>query len=85
MTVPGPFTMVQQAQNDHYASTEDLAFGYAGRSTKYGICCLGADIVQLDEPYLQARPAPPWRQGDNRALAGDRTTAVHLPGYAAII
>jgi 5-methyltetrahydropteroyltriglutamate--homocysteine methyltransferase len=92
ITVPGPFTMAQQAQNDHYASTEDLAFGYAEAVNEEvrDLFAAGADIVQLDEPYLQARPDEARRYGVkvlNRALAGVAgTTAVHLCfGYAAII
>ncbi len=92
ITVPGPFTMAQQAQNDYYASTEDLAFGYAEAVNEEvrDLFSAGADIVQLDEPYLQARPDEARRYGVkaiNRALAGvTGTTAVHLCfGYAAII
>jgi 5-methyltetrahydropteroyltriglutamate--homocysteine methyltransferase len=92
ITVPGPFTMAQQAQNDHYASTEDLAFGYAEAVNEEvrDLFAAGADIVQLDEPYLQARPDEARRYGVkviNRALSGATgTTAVHLCfGYAAII
>jgi 5-methyltetrahydropteroyltriglutamate--homocysteine methyltransferase len=92
MTVPGPFTMAQQAQNDYYASTEDLALGYAEAVNEEvaGLFAAGADIVQLDEPYLQARPEEARRYGVkviNRALDGiTGTTAVHLCfGYAAII
>ena len=92
ITVPGPFTMAQQAQNDYYASTEDLAFGYAEAVNEEvsDLFAAGADIVQLDEPYLQARPEEARRYGVkvvNRALAGiTGTTAVHLCfGYAAII
>ena len=92
ITVPGPFTMAQQAQNDYYASTEDLAFGYAEAVNEEvaDLFAAGADIVQLDEPYLQARPEEARRYGVkviNRALAGIAgTTAVHLCfGYAAII
>jgi 5-methyltetrahydropteroyltriglutamate--homocysteine methyltransferase len=92
MTVPGPFTMAQQAQNDHYASTEDLALGYAEAVNEEvkDLFAAGADIVQLDEPYLQARPEEARRYGVaaiNRALDGvTGTTAVHLCfGYAAII
>jgi 5-methyltetrahydropteroyltriglutamate--homocysteine methyltransferase len=92
ITVPGPFTMAQQAQNDHYASTEDLAFGYAEAVNEEvrDLFAAGADIVQLDEPYLQARPEEARRYGVkviNRALSGATgTTAVHLCfGYAAII
>jgi len=95
MTVPGPFTMAQQAQNDYYASTEDAALGYAEAVNEEvaDLFAAGADIVQLDEPYLQARPEEARRYGIkaiNRALAGitgvTGTTAVHLCfGYAAII
>jgi len=92
MTVPGPFTMSQQAQDDYYRNPESLALGYAeavGEEVR-DLFAAGADIVQLDEPYLQARPEPARQFGVkviNRALeeaAG--TTAVHLCfGYAAII
>jgi 5-methyltetrahydropteroyltriglutamate--homocysteine methyltransferase len=92
ITVPGPFTMAQQAQDDYYGSTESLALGYAeavGEEVQ-DLFAAGADIVQLDEPYLQARPEPAHRYGVkaiNRALEGaSGTTAVHLCfGYAAII
>ncbi len=92
ITVPGPFTMAQQAQDDHYGRTESLTHGYAeavGEEVQ-DLFAAGADIVQLDEPYLQARAEQAHRYGVkavNRALedaAG--TTAVHLCfGYAAII
>jgi 5-methyltetrahydropteroyltriglutamate--homocysteine methyltransferase len=92
ITVPGPFTMAQQAQNDYYADTEDAALGYAEAVNEEvaDLFAAGADIVQLDEPYLQARPEEARRYGVkviNRALAGiTGTTAVHLCfGYAAII
>ena len=92
ITVPGPFTMAQQAQNDYYTSTEDLALGYAEAVNEEvaDLFAAGADIVQLDEPYLQARPDEARKYGVrviNRALEGiTGTTAVHLCfGYAAII
>jgi 5-methyltetrahydropteroyltriglutamate--homocysteine methyltransferase len=92
ITVPGPFTMAQQAQDDWYGSTEALAMAYAEavNAEVVDLFAAGADIVQLDEPYLQARPEPARRFGVkalNRALAGvSGTTAVHLCfGYAAII
>ena len=92
ITVPGPFTMAQQAQNDYYGSTEDLALAYATAVNEEveDLFAAGADIVQLDEPYLQARPEEARRYGLaalNKALAGvTGTTAVHLCfGYAAII
>jgi 5-methyltetrahydropteroyltriglutamate--homocysteine methyltransferase len=92
ITVPGPFTMAQQAQDDYYGSTEAVAMGYAeavGEEVA-DLFAAGADIVQLDEPYLQARPEQAKQYGVkviNRALEGATgTTAVHLCfGYAAII
>ena len=92
ITVPGPFTMSQQAQDDHYGNPESLALGYAeavGEEVR-DLFAAGADIVQLDEPYLQARSEEARKYGVaalNRALAGiSGTTAVHLCfGYAAII
>jgi 5-methyltetrahydropteroyltriglutamate--homocysteine methyltransferase len=92
ITVPGPFTMAQQAQNDYYPSTEAAAFGYAEavNAEIADLFAAGADIVQLDEPYLQARPEAARKYGIialNQALYGiGHTTAVHLCfGYAAII
>jgi 5-methyltetrahydropteroyltriglutamate--homocysteine methyltransferase len=92
ITVPGPFTMSQQAQDDYYGSPEKLALGYAEAVNEEikDLFAAGADIVQLDEPYLQARPDPAHQYGVkviNRALEGvTGTTAVHLCfGYAAII
>jgi 5-methyltetrahydropteroyltriglutamate--homocysteine methyltransferase len=92
VTVPGPFTMSQQAQNDYYADNESLAMAYAEacNAEVKDLFAAGADIVQLDEPYLQARPEAARAFGVaalNRALDGvGGTTAVHLCfGYAAII
>jgi 5-methyltetrahydropteroyltriglutamate--homocysteine methyltransferase len=92
ITVPGPFTMAQQAQDDHYGSTEALAMGYAEavNAEVKELFAAGADIVQLDEPWLQARPEEAHKYGVrvvNRALEGaSGTTAVHLCfGYAAIV
>ncbi|MBO0837660.1 MAG: 5-methyltetrahydropteroyltriglutamate--homocysteine methyltransferase, partial [Actinobacteria bacterium] len=92
VTLPGPFTMAEQAQNDHYPSKEAAAFGYAEavRAEVADLFAAGADIVQLDEPYLQARPEAAKQYGVkalNAALEGiTGTTAVHLCfGYAAII
>ncbi|MDR3513017.1 MAG: hypothetical protein P4L73_15375 [Caulobacteraceae bacterium] len=58
ITLPGPFTMTQQAQNDYYPSAEALALAYADavNAEIRDLFAAGADIVQLDEPYLQARP-----------------------------
>jgi 5-methyltetrahydropteroyltriglutamate--homocysteine methyltransferase len=92
VTVPGPFTMSQQAQNDYYPDVESMAMAYADVCNQEvkDLFAAGADIVQLDEPYLQARPEAARAFGVaalNRALDGvTGTTAVHVCfGYAAII
>ena len=92
ITVPGPFTMSQQAQNDHYATVDEAALDYAiaVNAEIRDLFAAGADVVQIDEPYLQARPAEARRYGVavlTRALEGiTGTTAVHICfGYAAII
>ena len=92
MTVPGPFTMSQQAQNDFYGDEEELVLDYAAavNAEIKDLFAAGADIVQIDEPYMQARPEKARRYGIkalNRALDGvTGTTAVHICfGYAAII
>jgi 5-methyltetrahydropteroyltriglutamate--homocysteine methyltransferase len=92
MTVPGPFTMSQQAQNDYYKSEEEMAFDYAEavNAEIEDLFAAGADIVQVDEPYMQARPEKARQFGLkalNRALDGVAgTTGVHICfGYAAII
>jgi 5-methyltetrahydropteroyltriglutamate--homocysteine methyltransferase len=92
MTVPGPFTMAQQAQNDYYPSEEAAAmdYGVAVNEEIRDLFAAGADVVQVDEPYMQARPEKARQFGLkalNRALDGiTGTTAVHICfGYAAII
>jgi 5-methyltetrahydropteroyltriglutamate--homocysteine methyltransferase len=92
MTVPGPFTMSQQAQNDFYKSEEEAAMDYAAAVNQEvkDLFAGGADVVQIDEPYMQARPEKARQFGLkalNRALEGVKgTTAVHICfGYAAII
>ena len=92
ITVPGPFTMSQQAQNDHYADAGELAMDYAAAVNEElrDLAAAGADVVQIDEPYLQARPDPAREYALpalNRALEGiDATTALHTCfGYAAIV
>ncbi len=92
VTVPGPFTMSQQAQNDAYDSEAELALAYAGavNAEIIDLFAAGADIVQIDEPYMQARPEKARQYGlkaFNAALDGVKgTTAVHVCfGYAAII
>src|SRR5215472_11234870 len=93
VTVPGPFTMAQQAQIDFYGGSRELAamdYAAAVNEEIRDLFSAGADIVQLDEPYMQARPEEARAFGLsalNRALAGlSGTTAVHICfGYAAII
>jgi len=92
-TVPGPFTMAQQAQIDYYGgSRERAAMDYAAavNAEIRDLFAAGAHIVQIDEPYMQARPDEARAFGLaalNRALEGvTGTTAVHICfGYAAII
>ena len=92
MTVPGPFTMSQQAQNDYYPSAAAAALAYAAVVNEEirDLFAAGADIVQVDEPYMQAQPEPARQYGLqalNRALEGvSGPTAVHICfGYAAIV
>jgi len=93
VTVPGPFTMSQQAQIDHYGGSRHLAavdYAVALNAEIRDLFSAGADIVQIDEPYMQARPEEARQFGLealNRALEGvNGTTAVHICfGYAAII
>jgi 5-methyltetrahydropteroyltriglutamate--homocysteine methyltransferase len=92
ITVPGPFTMSQQAQNDFYKDEEEMAFDYADavNAEIKDLFAAGADIVQVDEPYMQARPEKARKFGlnaFNHAVSGVvGKTAVHICfGYAAII
>jgi 5-methyltetrahydropteroyltriglutamate--homocysteine methyltransferase len=92
ITVPGPFTMSQQAQNEFYPTDEAAAMDYAAAVNEEirDLFAAGADIVQIDEPYMQARPDKARQYGLralNRALDGiTGQTAVHICfGYAAII
>ena len=92
ITVPGPFTMVQQAQNDFYASEEEAALGYAAALNEEirDLFAAGADVVQIDEPYMQAQPEKARQYGLkalNRALQDvSGTTAVHICfGYAVYL
>ena len=92
ITLPGPFTMTQQAQNDHYDTDEAAAMDYAAAVNEEirDLFVAGADVVQLDEPYMQARPEIAKQyavKAINRALEGiDGETAVHLCfGYAHVV
>src|SRR5438128_1066375 len=92
ITLPGPFTMTQQAQNDHYPDEESLALAYAAavNDEAHDLKAAGADVVQIDEPYLQARPEQARSYGlaaIDRALEGiDGETALHICfGYGHIV
>jgi 5-methyltetrahydropteroyltriglutamate--homocysteine methyltransferase len=92
ITVPGPFTMAQQAQNDYYPdlAAAALAFAAAVNEELHDLKRAGADVVQIDEPYLQARPADAERYAlpaIERALAGiGGITALHTCfGYAHVV
>ena len=79
ITVPGPFTMLQQAQNDFYPSEEEAAMDYAEavNAEIRDLFAAGADVVQIDEPYMQARPEKARQYGLkalNRALEGVQGT-----------
>jgi 5-methyltetrahydropteroyltriglutamate--homocysteine methyltransferase len=84
VTVPGPFTMAQQAQNEHYAHEEEVAFAFADavRAEITDLFAAGADVVQLDEPWMEARPEQAAAYGIEtvrRALDGIAgTTALHI-------
>ena len=92
VTLPGPFTMTQQAQNEHYPDEESLAFAYADAVNEEArdLKRAGVDVIQIDEPYLQARPEQARAYGIkaiDRALAGiEGETALHICfGYGHIV
>jgi len=92
ITLPGPFTMSQQAQNDFYPTEEEMAFDYAAAVNEEikDLFAAGADIVQMDEPWMEAHPEKARRFGltaIRRALDGvTGTTALHICfGYAALV
>jgi 5-methyltetrahydropteroyltriglutamate--homocysteine methyltransferase len=92
ITVPGPFTMAQQAQDDFYGDGRGLALAYAEAVNEelHDLKAAGADVVQIDEPYLQARPEPAREyalEAIERALDGiDGETVLHTCfGYAHIV
>src|SRR5205823_1219145 len=89
ITVPGPFTMSQHAQNDFYKDEQEMVLDYAPavNAEIKDLFAAGADIVQIDEPYMQARPKKARQyglQGLGAALDGvSGTTAIHICfGYA---
>jgi len=92
ITVPGPFTMSQQAQNEHYPTEAEMALDYAAavNAEIKDLFAAGADIVQMDEPYMEAQPEKARQFGLaalERALEGvTGTTALHICfGYAALV
>jgi 5-methyltetrahydropteroyltriglutamate--homocysteine methyltransferase len=92
ITLPGPFTMAQQAQNDFYPDVEALAmdFAVAVNAELRDLQAAGADVIQLDEPWLRNDPEAARRfavPAINKALAGITVpTVVHLCfGYAAVV
>jgi 5-methyltetrahydropteroyltriglutamate--homocysteine methyltransferase len=92
ITLPGPFTMSQQAQNDYYPTEEEMALDYAAAVNEEikDLFAAGADIVQVDEPWMEAHPEKARRFGlaaIKRALDGVRgITALHICfGYAALV
>jgi 5-methyltetrahydropteroyltriglutamate--homocysteine methyltransferase len=92
ITLPGPFTMAQQAQNDYYPDEESLVLAYAAAVNEeaHNLKAAGADVIQIDEPYLQARPEKARSYGlaaIDRALDGiEGETALHICfGYGHIV
>ena len=92
ITLPGPFTMTQQAKNEHYADEEEAAMAYAAAVNEeaHDLLAAGADVIQFDEPWMQARPEAAKRyavRAINRALQGlPDTTVIHMCfGYAAMV
>jgi 5-methyltetrahydropteroyltriglutamate--homocysteine methyltransferase len=92
ITLPGPFTLAQQAKNEHYRDIEEMAmdFAEAVNAEAHDLQDAGADVIQLDEPWLRNDPEAAKRYAIpaiNRALAGlTVSTALHLCfGYAAVV
>ncbi len=92
ITLPGPFTMGQQAQDDFYGDPAEVAMAYAAavNAEAHDLVAAGADVIQIDEPYLQARPDPAREYAlpaIDRALEGiEADTVLHTCfGYAHIV
>jgi 5-methyltetrahydropteroyltriglutamate--homocysteine methyltransferase len=92
ITLPGPFTLSMQAHDEHYGDPEAVAMAYAAAVAEEArdLKAAGADVIQFDEPWLQARPEQAAKFGIkalNRALEGvPGPTVVHLCfGYAAMV
>ncbi len=92
ITLPGPFTMARQAQNDFYSDFDEMVMDFATalNAEAHDLQKAGADVIQLDDPWLRTDPAAAKRiavKAIDRALEGlEVTTAVHLCfGYAAVV
>ena len=92
VTLPGPFTMAQQAQNEWYPDVESMIMGFAAavNDELRDLEAAGADVIQIDEPWLRNDPEAAKRfavQAINRALEGITVaTVIHLCfGYAAVV
>src|SRR5262245_34283296 len=92
ITLPGPFTMSQQANNEFYKDTDEMVMDYAAavNAEALDLVAAGADMIQLDEPWLRNDPDAAKRiavKAINRALDGiEVPTIVHLCfGYAALV
>ena len=92
ITLPGPFTLAQQAKNEFYADEEEMAMDYAAavNAELRELKATGVDVVQLDEPWVRTAPDKAARYGVraiNRALEGIAgPTIIHLCfGYAHVV
>ncbi|MFO1080590.1 MAG: 5-methyltetrahydropteroyltriglutamate--homocysteine methyltransferase [Reyranellaceae bacterium] len=92
ITLPGPFTMGQQVKDEHYGDAEAMCMDYAAAVNEeaHDLVRAGADVIQLDEPWLRNNPEEAKRyavKAINRALQGITVpTVVHLCfGYAAVV
>lgn len=92
ITLPGPFTMAQQGHNEFYADDEEMIMDFAAavNAEARDLAAAGADVIQLDEPWLRNNVEAAKRyavKAINRALEGvNATTAVHLCfGYAHLV
>jgi len=92
ITLPGPFTMSRQAVNEYYRDEDEMIMDYAAavNAEARDLEKAGADVIQLDEPWLRQDPPAAKRiavKAIDRALEGLKvTTVVHLCfGYAAVV
>jgi 5-methyltetrahydropteroyltriglutamate--homocysteine methyltransferase len=92
ITLPGPFTMAQQAKNEFYRDDDEMVMDFAAavNAEVHDLVAAGADVIQLDEPWLRNDPDAAKRiavKAIDRALAGlSVPTVVHLCfGYAAVV